>query len=168
MAFPGKTTTFLLHLLLLMLPLSALAQFQFFEQMFNNPSQAQQHAQHSPQQQNVASDSSWYRRNYEGGEPFSSPSPFYPFLSSGADGNRHEKRIAAITYAQERWHAYISHIIAHARGRCKRINLSWERAVRFVLVRKGGRKGSWGGGWNWLGRAGFEIIFEEGGGGRQS
>lgn len=78
MAFLGATiTTFtpLLRLLLILLtlPLSTLAQFQFFEQMFNNPSQAQQHAQHSPQQQNVASDSSWYRRNYDGGEPY------YPF-----------------------------------------------------------------------------------------
>ena len=81
--------------------------------------------------------------------------------------NQHKKRIAAITYAQERWRACISLIIAHARGRRKRINSSWERVVRFVLVRKGGRKGSWGGGWNWLGRAGFEIIFGEGGGGRQ-
>lgn len=34
--------------------------------------------------------------------------------------------------------------------------------MRFVLVRKGGRKGSWGGGWNWLGRAGFEIYLGKG------
>lgn len=85
MAFLGaKTTTFspLLRLLLilLILPLSTLAQFQFFEQMFNNPSQAQQHAQHSPQQQNVASDSSWYRRNYDGGEPHAPPPPRGPSL----------------------------------------------------------------------------------------
>lgn len=83
MAFLGATTTTfspLLRLLfiLLILPLSTLAQFQFFEQMFNNPSQAQQHAQHSPQQQNVASDSSWYRRNYDGGEPLSPPRPLPP------------------------------------------------------------------------------------------
>ena len=44
--------------------LSATAQFQFFEQMFQGQ---QQH--HQPQQaQNVASDSNWYQQNYEAGE----------------------------------------------------------------------------------------------------
>jgi hypothetical protein len=37
------------------------AQFQFFEQMFGGQQQQQQ------QPQNVASDSNWYRQNYEAG-----------------------------------------------------------------------------------------------------
>ena len=45
----------------------ASAQFQFFEQMFNQGGQ-QQHQQHQQQQQqNVASDSEWYQRTYESG-----------------------------------------------------------------------------------------------------
>lgn len=31
-----------------------------------------------------------------------------------------------------------------------------------MLVRKGGRRGSWRGGWSWLGRGGFEIILSRG------
>ena len=45
----------------------ASAQFQFFEQMFNQGGQQQQHQQHQQQQQNVASDSEWYQRTYESG-----------------------------------------------------------------------------------------------------
>ena len=43
--------------------LYAHAQFQFFEHMFQGAGQQQQQAQ----PQNVASDSSWYRQNYEAG-----------------------------------------------------------------------------------------------------
>ena len=52
----------------------ALAQFQFFEQMFNQGGQQQRHQQQQDQPQNVASDSEWYQRTYEGGmrtSPFS-------------------------------------------------------------------------------------------------
>ncbi|KAK0510738.1 hypothetical protein JMJ35_007170 [Cladonia borealis] len=46
----------------------SLAQFQFFEQMFNQGGQQQQrgHQQQQDQPQNVASDSEWYQRTYEG------------------------------------------------------------------------------------------------------
>ncbi|KAI9724998.1 MAG: hypothetical protein M1812_000274 [Candelaria pacifica] len=46
----------------LLFAFSAQAQFQFFEQMFQGNQQQQQQ-----QPQNVASDSSWYRQNYEAG-----------------------------------------------------------------------------------------------------
>ncbi|KAL9071774.1 MAG: hypothetical protein Q9161_004038 [Pseudevernia consocians] len=42
----------------------ASAQFQFFEQMFNQGGQQQQQQQQQ-QAQNVASDSEWYQRNHE-------------------------------------------------------------------------------------------------------
>lgn len=48
----------------LLFPFTAQAQFQFFEQMFQGNQQQQQ----QQQPQNVASDSSWYRQNYEAGE----------------------------------------------------------------------------------------------------
>ena len=44
----------------------ASAQFQFFEQMFNQGGQQQQQQQQQ-QAQNVASDSEWYQRNHESG-----------------------------------------------------------------------------------------------------
>ena len=48
-------------LTLLSLVFTAFAQFQFFEQMFGG-------GQQQPQQpQNVGSDSSWWRKNYEAG-----------------------------------------------------------------------------------------------------
>lgn len=53
----------LLSLLVLFLGL-ATAQFQFFEQFF----QGGQQAQGQQEKQNVPSDSSWYRQNWEGGE----------------------------------------------------------------------------------------------------
>ncbi|KAK3171606.1 Long chronological lifespan protein 2 [Lepraria neglecta] len=43
----------------------SLAQFQFFEQMFNQGGQQQQQRQQQ-QEQNVASDSAWYQKTYEG------------------------------------------------------------------------------------------------------
>jgi hypothetical protein len=46
---------------LLSLALTASAQFQFFEQMFGG------HQQQAQQPQNVGSDSSWWRKNYEQG-----------------------------------------------------------------------------------------------------
>ncbi len=54
----------------------------------------------------------------------------------------------------------ISLITVRVRGRRKRISSSWERGVRFVLVRKGGRRARWGEGWSWLGRVGFESMIE--------
>lgn len=36
--------------------------------------------------------------------------------------------------------------------------------MRFVLVRKGGRRGRWAGGWSWLGRDGFENPLGQMGG----
>lgn len=43
------------------------AQFQFFEQMFNQGGQQQQHHHQQQQQQNVPSNSEWYQKNYEAG-----------------------------------------------------------------------------------------------------
>jgi len=67
----------------------ASAQFQFFEQMFNQGGQQQQQQQqqqqhHQQEKQNVASDSEWYQRNYEAGNPYlfsalTFPSPSYFF-----------------------------------------------------------------------------------------
>lgn len=54
----------------------ASAQFQFFEQMFNQGGQQQHHHHHQQEKQNVASDSEWYQRNYEAG---TSPLPL-PYL----------------------------------------------------------------------------------------
>lgn len=50
------------------------AQFQFFEQVFNQGGQQQQ----QQRQQNVASDSVWYQKTYEGGKLYR-PLP-HPFL----------------------------------------------------------------------------------------
>ena len=57
----------------------SLAQFQFFEQMFNQGGQQQRQQQDQPQ--NVASDSEWYQRTYEGGMscPLSSCFPIPPY-----------------------------------------------------------------------------------------
>ncbi len=41
------------------------AQFQMFEQLFNQGGHHQQ--QHQQRQQNVASDSEWYQKTYDGG-----------------------------------------------------------------------------------------------------
>lgn len=49
----------------------ASAQFQFFEQMFNQGGQQQQQ-HHQQEKQNVPSDSEWYQRNHEAGK-FSLP-----------------------------------------------------------------------------------------------
>ena len=45
----------------------ASAQFQFFEQMFNQGGQQHQQQHQQQQQQNVASDSEWYQQTYESG-----------------------------------------------------------------------------------------------------
>ena len=57
----------LLLTLICSLASTSLAQFQFFEQMFNQGGQQQRHQQQPDQPQNVASDSEWYQRTYEGG-----------------------------------------------------------------------------------------------------
>ena len=62
----------LLFTLLCSLAGLASAQFQFFEQMFNQGGQQQQQQQQQQTTQNVASDSEWYQRTYESGT-FSSP-----------------------------------------------------------------------------------------------
>ncbi|KAI9676340.1 MAG: Long chronological lifespan protein 2 [Caeruleum heppii] len=58
MRFPVELT-----LSALLFTLSASAQFQFFEQMFNG-GQQQQHQQQHAQAQNVPSDSAWYQQNW--------------------------------------------------------------------------------------------------------
>lgn len=58
--------TLLSALLLFILPASA--QFQFFEQMFNQGGRQQQQ-----QPQNAGSDSAWYQQRYEDGVPRSQP-----------------------------------------------------------------------------------------------
>ena len=48
------------------------AQMQFFEQLFNTGGGGgggQQHHQQQRGEQNVASDSEWYQRTYDGGKP---------------------------------------------------------------------------------------------------
>ena len=62
----------------------SLAQFQFFEQMFNQGGQQQRHQQQQDQPQNVASDSEWYQRTYESGMlTFFSLLPFPPIIFLG-------------------------------------------------------------------------------------
>ncbi|KAM0795674.1 hypothetical protein BDR22DRAFT_893917 [Usnea florida] len=61
----------ILFALLCSLASLASAQFQFFEQMFNQGGQQQQQ-HHQQQPQNVASDSEWYQRTYESGTILSS------------------------------------------------------------------------------------------------
>ena len=56
-----KTPLSLVFTTLLLFVLPTFAQFQFFEQMFNQGGQQQQ------QPQNAASDSSWYKQQYEAG-----------------------------------------------------------------------------------------------------
>jgi hypothetical protein len=56
-----KTPLSLLFTTFLLFALPAFAQFQFFEQMFNQGGQQQQQAQ------NAASDSAWYKQQYEAG-----------------------------------------------------------------------------------------------------
>ena len=50
--------------ILLLLPFSVLAQFQFFEQMFGGGHQQHHHQQQQQQRADVGSDSSWYRKVY--------------------------------------------------------------------------------------------------------
>ncbi|KAI4797022.1 hypothetical protein E4T44_10892 [Aureobasidium sp. EXF-8845] len=54
-----KTPLSLLFSTFLLFALPAFAQFQFFEQMFNQGGQQQQQAQNAP------SDSAWYKQQYE-------------------------------------------------------------------------------------------------------
>ena len=54
---------FTLLFIIVVLPLSALAQFHFFEQMFSGGARPQQQQQQQPRG-DVASDSSWYRSVY--------------------------------------------------------------------------------------------------------
>jgi hypothetical protein len=63
--------------LLLVLAGLATAQFQFFEQFF----QGGQQPQGQQEKQNVPSDSSWYRQNWEGGQYIR------PFDRGCCDGN---------------------------------------------------------------------------------
>ena len=51
---------------------SASAQFGFFDQMFNGGGNQQQH-----RAQDVGSDSSWYKAQYENGVSIPSPSPLH-------------------------------------------------------------------------------------------
>ncbi|THW22238.1 hypothetical protein D6C98_07924 [Aureobasidium pullulans] len=64
---PPSPLSILFTTLLFILP--ALAQFQFFDQMFNQQQQQQQ-------PQNAGSDSLWYRQQYDAGEL--RPLPIYP------------------------------------------------------------------------------------------
>ncbi|THX86879.1 hypothetical protein D6D05_02340 [Aureobasidium pullulans] len=64
---PPSPLSILFTTLLFILP--ALAQFQFFDQMFNQQQQQQQ-------PQNAGSDSLWYRQQYDAGEL--RPFPIYP------------------------------------------------------------------------------------------
>lgn len=60
----ASTTMKIIASLLFLFSSLAAAQFQFFEQFF----QGGQQAQGQQEKQNVPSDSSWYRQNWEGGE----------------------------------------------------------------------------------------------------
>ena len=62
-------------LLVFILPVSA--QFQFFEQMFNQGGQQQQQ-----QPQNAGSDSAWYQQRYEDGKTDSSEDRFIRITDS--------------------------------------------------------------------------------------
>lgn len=60
------------------------AQFQFFEQMFNQGGQQQQQHQ---QQQNVASDSEWYQKTHENGQLLSAQSMLLRSVIRWADSH---------------------------------------------------------------------------------
>ena len=67
MARSSQRSKLLSLLILLLLPLAALGQFQFFEQMFGGGGGGQPRAQHAQQQSprgDVGSDSAWYRQVY--------------------------------------------------------------------------------------------------------
>ena len=111
-----------MYLLIFLLPLltllpSATAQFQFFEQMFNQPQQPQHH-----EPQNVASDSSWYQQNYEAGKPLC----LLSYAKTGTFANRpsRTKRIATITCVQELFRVCIFRITALVRFQRQRIRWS--------------------------------------------
>lgn len=57
--------TFTALLSFLLLAPTVFAQFQFFDQFFGQQGQQQG----SQEKQNVASDSSWYKQNWEAGKP---------------------------------------------------------------------------------------------------
>ena len=70
-------------LVLLTFALSVSAQFQFFDQFFGNQQQQQHQSQ---EKQNVASDSNWYKQNWEQGK-----SPFFPTTKTPWESSRERK-----------------------------------------------------------------------------
>lgn len=133
----------LLLLLTSLLPLTS-AQFQFFEQMFNQGGQQQpsQHPQHQ-EKQNVPSDSAWYQRNYDAGTL--PPIPPIPHTIPQTNIPYQFQRIAQTTSAPKPSHACTSRTIARARFRRRKRRWSWGRAARCVLVKRGGGSGGRGG-----------------------
>ena len=62
-----RFTMHILPLLLLCFAGLSAAQFQFFEQMFSGGGHQHHGQQQQQEKQNVASDSEWYQRTYDGG-----------------------------------------------------------------------------------------------------
>lgn len=106
---PSLTQTLLLFVGLFF---TTSAQFQFFEQMFNGGGQQQQ----QQQPQNVPSDSNWYRQNYEAG--------MYTLQMGYSYLLTYEKPTAQTTSALIPSPASISHIIARAHTRIRKIRSS--------------------------------------------
>ena len=122
-----------MHLPYLVLALFAglsAAQFQFFEQMFGGQQQHHQGHQHQ-EKQNVASDSEWYQRTYDGGT--SSPSP--PLLCWLTDIASRSQPIAATISAHPPSHVSTSRTTAPAPTQIRKTKSSWVKGAQFVHPR---------------------------------
>ncbi len=137
-------------LVVFLFALSVHAQFQFFEQMFQGGHQHQHQQEQQPQ--NVASDSSWYRQNYEAGNTYASMSDIM-----GTSILIRRQLIAPTTSAPERSHACISPITALAPFRKSRIRWNWAMGLRFVFRRVVSRLGKRHGRLSWRRRGCYDI-----------
>lgn len=126
------TMQLLLLTLICSLAGSSLAQFQFFEQMFNQGGQQQQQRQQQ-QEQNVASDSAWYQKTYEGGTITSSCATSCHVAVHSKTLILTSRQLAArITSALAPSPAFTSHIIARAHSLLSKTRWNWERGVLSV------------------------------------
>lgn len=122
----------------LLLAASVNAQFNFFEQMF------QQGGQQRQEPQNAASDPAWYQENYDKG------SSLHLCL------RRRQLTIAMQhtvinTSVPTHWLAYRSQRIALARTQTLKIKSSWVME-KCVSLREDSKLGRLRGKWNWLGK----------------
>lgn len=143
---------FTLALLSSLLALAS-AQFQFFEQMFNQGGQQQQ--QHrQPEKQNVPSDSEWYQRNHEAGTI--PPPPLSPLLWNIADPWQHT---APTTSAPAPSPASTSHTTAPAPSQPSKTRSNSGTGARCASVKADGKRGRRRGRSGWRGRGCCEELF---------